>query len=321
MNSLSKLIAPRLPTAAIGLESKGAAVVHLERRRRDGFALRRAATVALPDALLNPGFDEINIADPKELAHALEDAVLGAGLGGQRKWSVTLPEASTRTVILHLESAPGSRSELEEVLRWKTERGFGAPLEELRVAREKLPPDAGGRTRYLAVGVREIVLAQYESVFASMGWRAGLILPRHVGEARWLMQPGPGLDSLLVSSHAEGFTVVLVRERRPLVVRTVMCEAEDRDDELYRLLLFYRDRIASSEDNGGDRDSEVRSLERLLVLGEGFDKNHVSEIIRETLSHELRPLGPQDVGLTLPPGELDFDTIAAPAGLATLAWR
>ncbi|HEV2913043.1 MAG TPA: hypothetical protein VGX92_06985 [Pyrinomonadaceae bacterium] len=317
MTSLNKLIAPRLPTAAVGLERKGAAVVHLERRRREGFALKRAATVSLPDALLNPGFDEPNIADPKELAQALGDAALGAGLGRQRKWSVTLPEASTRTVILHLESAPGSRSELEEVLRWKTERGFGTPLEELRVAREKLPPDPQGRARYLAVGVRELVLAEYESVFASLGWRAGLILPRHVGEARWLMQADAGLDALLVSSHAEGFTVVLVRARRPLVVRTVLCEAEDRDDELYRLLLFYRDRIASADDNGG----EVRSLERLLVLGEGLDKQHVSELINETLGRELRPLGPRDVGLSLPPGQLDFDTIAAPAGLATLAWR
>jgi Tfp pilus assembly PilM family ATPase len=318
MSSLTKLIAPRLPQAAIGLESKSAAVVHLERRRRDGYALKRAATVALPDALLTPGFDEGNIADPKELAHALEEAVTGAGLMRQRKWSMTLPEAATRTVILHLESAPGSRSELEEVLRWKTERGFGAPMEELRVAREKLPADAQGRARYLVAGVRELVLAEYESVFDLLGWRAGLILPRHVGEARWLAQAGKRGDALLVTSHTEGFTVVLMREGRPLVVRSVMCDPEDRDDELYRLLLFYRDRIASA---GDELEDEVRSLERLLVLGEGFDKQHVSELIRETLGDELRPLGPQDIGLVLPSGQLDFDEIAAPAGLASLAWR
>jgi Tfp pilus assembly PilM family ATPase len=265
MASLTKLIAPRLPATAIGLESKSAAVVHLERRRRDGFALKRAATVALPDALLTPGFDEGNISDTKELAHALEEAVTGAGLMRQRKWSVTLPEAATRAVILNLESAPGSRTELEEILRWKTERGFGTPLEELRVAREKLPADAQGRARYLAVGVRELVLAEYESVFDLLGWRAGLILPRHVGEARWLAQAGKGRDALLVTSHTEGFTVAVVRDSRPLIVRSVMCDPEDRDDELYRLLLFYRDRVASSEDGmevGG------RTIERLLVLGE-----------------------------------------------------
>lgn len=320
MNPLSKLIAPRFPTAAIGLESKSAAVVHLERRRGDGFALRRAATVALSESLIKPNFDESNISDPQELAHALEEAVIGAGLGRQRKWSVALPEAAARTVILHLESAPGSRSELEEVLRWKTERNFGATLEELRVAREKLSPDAQGRARYLAVGVRESVLAEYEAVFASLGWRTGLILPRHVGESRWLINGagagGGGGDALLISSHTEGFTVVLIRGGRPLIVRSVLCEEEDRDDELYRLLLFYRDRIVSTDEEA----ATARSIERLLVLGEGFDKNHVSQLVNETLGSALHPLGARDIGLLLPPGELDFDDIAAPAGLATLAW-
>jgi hypothetical protein len=316
MNPLSKLIAPRFPTAAIGLNSTSAAVVHLERRRGgDGFSLRRAATVALPESLLKPNFDESNITDPQELAQALEEAVIGAGLARQRKWSVALPEAATRTMILHLESVPGSRSELEEVLRWKTERNFGAPLEELRMAREKLSPDAQGRARYLAVGVHETVLAEYEAVFASLGWRTGLILPRHVGEARWLMNGGG--DALLVSSHAEGFTVVLIREHRPLVVRSVLCEQEDRDDELYRLLLFYRDRIVSGEEEA----AAARSIERLLVLGEGFDKDHVSQLVNETLGSQLSPMGAQDIGLQLPPGGLDFDDIAAPAGLATLAWK
>ncbi|HVG32305.1 MAG TPA: hypothetical protein VM911_04465 [Pyrinomonadaceae bacterium] len=319
MNPLNKLIAPKLPAAAIGLESKSASVVHLERRRREGFSLRRAATVALSESVLVPGFDEINITDPQELAHALEEAVIGAGLGRQRKWSVTLPEAATRTVILHLESAPGSRAELEEVLRWKTERNFGAPFEELRVSREKLQTDAQGRERYLAVGVRESVLAEYESVLASLGWRAGLIVPRNVGESRWLLNgsaPAAQGDALLISSHKEGFTVILTRAAKPLVVRSVLCEEEDRDDELYRLLLFYRDRVTSAEE-----EMEARGIGRLMVLGEGFDKNHVSQLIKETLGYELRPLSAADVGLQLPPGELAFDEIAAPAGLASLAWR
>lgn len=318
MNPLSKLIAPKLPAAAIGLESKSASVVHLERRRREGFSLRRAATVALSESVLVPSFDETNITDTQELAQALEEAVIGAGLGRQHKWSMTLPEAATRSVILHLESAPGSRAELEEVLRWKTERNFGAPFEELRVSREKLSADAQGRERYLAVGMRESVLAEYESVFASLGWRAGLVLPRHVGESRWLLNGGSPAkgDALLVSSHREGFTVMLIRAAKPLVVRSVLCEAEDRDDELYRLLLFYRDRVTSAEE-----EMEARGIERLMVLGEGFDKHHVSQLIKETLGYELRPLAAADVGLQLPPGELAFDEIAAPAGLASLAWR
>jgi hypothetical protein len=307
---LSKLVNPRFPPAALGLESGSATVVHLERSRRDGFAIRRAATATLPEGLIRPNFDEPNISDASTLVALLSEVVLSAGLAKQSKWSVALPEASTRVAILTMESAPASRAELEEVLRWKCERTFGAQQEELRVSRERLTPDAQGRQRYLVAGIRLNVIEEYEAVFAALGWRAGLILPRHQGEARWITN-APN-DALLISSHREGFTALVLRGQQPTIVRSVMCEAEDRDDELYRILLFYRDRVISGND--------ANTLERLLVVGEGFDKHHVSDIVNETLETNPRVLGSTDVGLALMSKELSFDAIAAPAGLATLAW-
>ncbi len=319
-NPLSKLVTPRYPTAAVGLESSNATVIMLERRRRENFTLRRAAAVALPESLVRPGFEEQNVADISELADALAQLAQGAGLARQRKWSVALPEASTRTTILTLESAPASRVELEEVLRWKTERGFGVPLDELRVSRERLAPDAQGRARYLATAMRATVLDEYESVFAQLGWRAGMMLPRHIGEAQWLHRSEPrgghGGDALLISSHSEGFTAVLLHNAQPLVARSVICEAGDCDDELYRLLLFYRDRIAPAG-NG----TQIQTIERLLVMGDGFGAGRVGEIVNETLGVNLRELEAEDVGLTLPVSDFGFDQIAAPAGLATLAWQ
>lgn len=316
MNPFSQLVAPRYPSAAVGIESSSATVVHLDYRRREGFILRRAATVSLPAGLVTPNYDERNIEDANALAQSLNDVALGAGLGRQQKWSVALPEAATRTLILTLENTPGTRGELEEVLRWKIERGFGAPLEELRVSRDKLKPDAQGRARYLVTGMRQDVLGEYEETFAALGWRTGLILPRHMGEARWLERSAPVGDALLLSSHTEGFMALLVRDKEPLITRSVICEDDDRDDELYRLLLFYRDRLAPA--NGG---SGAASLQTLLVMGEGFDKDHVSEIIAETLDTSLHALSPVELGLAIPSSDLSFDALAAPAGLATLAWR
>jgi hypothetical protein len=313
----SKLVRPRFPSAALGLESGNATAVYLE-RGRGGFNIKRAATATLPVGLIHPGFDEVNITDANALVILLSEVALSAGLGKQRKWSVALPEAATRAAVLTLESAPASRAELEEVMRWKYERSFGASPEELRVSRMRLPPDAQGRQRYLVTGIRLSVLDEYESVIDALGWRAGLILPRHQGEARWITTSSASGDGLLISSHAEGFTALLLRDKQPVIARSVMCEAEDRDDELYRLLLFYRDRVLSSDAAGGAQST--LALDRLLVVGEGFDKDHVSEIVNETLEVSLRALGPVEVGLTLPSNELSFDAIAAPAGLATLAW-
>src|SRR5215204_348666 len=211
MNPFRKLISPRLPQAAVALSGETASVVQLE-RRRGGLAVRSAGLLPLPAGLVHPSFDEPNVGDVPELAGALSELLTSAGLARRKRWSVGLPEASTRTSILTMETAPASRAEAEEMLRWKTERALGAPLDELRVSRERLRPDAQGRARHLIAGVRLSVLAEYEQVFSALGWHAGLVLPRHMGEAWWLMRDGgsaaavsvAGGDSLLVSSHTEG---------------------------------------------------------------------------------------------------------------------
>jgi len=309
---LSKLLKPRFPSSAVGIEKGAASLVQLD-RSRGGFVIKRASSVSLPADLIRPTFEESNISDPTELVSALSDLMTSAGLLRQRKWSVALPEASTRAAILTIEGAAGSRRELEEVLEWKTERAFGAPVNELRIAREQLPPNEQKQARYLVTGVRLDVLAEYEAVFAALRWQTGLILPRHAGEEQWLRNGHHG-SGLLLTTHHEGFTAVLIRRNQPVTLRAVICEKEECDDELHRLLLFYRDRASA---NAGE---EAPPVDRLLVLGELLDKGRVAQVMRETLGVNLRPLDAADVGLIIPAGDIPFDLIAAPAGLARLAW-
>lgn len=325
MNPFQRLLSPKLPQAAVGLSGEAASVVQLE-RRGGGLAVRSAGLLPLPAGLVRPSFDEPNVSDGAELAGALTELLTSAGQTRRKRWSVALPEAATRTSILTMETAPSSRAEAEEMLRWKTERALGAPLDELRVSREHLKQDAQGRQRYLVTAVRLTVLAEYEQVFAVLGWNAGLILPRHMGEAWWLMRdgvkPSAGADSLLVSSHAEGFTAVVLRAGAPLYVRGVICETEDRADELYRFLLFYRDRTSPQAAEGVESAAPLygAGLGRLLVAGTGIDESDARAIIEETLSAAPHAVQPSDLRLTFPAAGIDFRQIAAPAGLAALAW-
>jgi Tfp pilus assembly PilM family ATPase len=326
MNPFRRLISPRLPQAAVALSGEAASVVQLE-RRGGGLTVRSAGLLPLPAGLVRPSFDEPNVADVPELAGALSELLTSAGLARRKRWSIGLPEASTRTSILTMETAPASRAEAEEMLRWKTERALGAPLDELRVSRERLRPDAQGRARHLVAGVRLSVLSDYEQVFSTLGWQTGLVLPRHMGEAWWLMRDGAaaaaaGGDSLLVSSHAEGFTAVILRDGAPLYVRGIICETEDRADELYRFLLFYRDRTSPQAAEGADAPPPIYGdgIGRLLVAGTGIDVSQASAIVEETLSVPPRAVQPADLRLAFPSGEIDFRQIAAPAGLAALAW-
>ena len=289
-------------------------MVQLERGRGGSFSLRRAATVALPESLVSPSFEEPNISDPAELTIALRELGTSAGLLQQKRWSVALPDAASRTLILTLESPATSRAELEEVLRWKMERGFGTPLDELSISRERLPADPQGKDRYLVVATRTAILGEYEKVLQSLGWRAGLIVPRHLGEGQWLTRNGSPGDALLLSSSEKGFTAVVFRGKQPLIVRTVACEPDECEDELFRLLLFYRDR------RGGESE-QVGRLARMLVVGKLMSKARAGEIVSETLGANLRSLEAADLGLQQVTRELSFDAIAAPAGLATLSWQ
>src|SRR5215207_2171836 len=312
-NLLSRLINPWYPATAIGLEKGVASVVQLERVKGSVCKLRRAATFNIAESLVHPGFEETNIENIPQLAAVLNELATSAGLLRQRRWSMSLPEATTRTLVMTLESQSQSAGELQDVLRWKIERGFGLSLEELSISKERLQKDSQGRDRYLVIAVKKAILAQYEAVLEALGWRAGLILPRHLGEAQWLVRNGSVGDSLLLSGSSQGFTGVIFRDKHPLIVRTVTCTEDEFEDEFYRLLLFYRDRSAAPEGNG-------QGLSRLMIIGEGITRQRAQEIVNETTGGDLRPLEAEDLGLQLPSRDFSFDSIAAPAGLATLSW-
>ena len=152
--SLSRLIDPWYPATAIGLEKGVASVVQLERVRGSVCKLRRAATFNIAESLVRPGFEETNIENVPQLAAVLNELATSAGLLRQKRWSLSLPEASTRTLVLTMESQAQSAGELQEVLRWKIERGFGLPMEELSISKERLQKDRAG-TRPLSRDCRE----------------------------------------------------------------------------------------------------------------------------------------------------------------------
>jgi hypothetical protein len=309
----ASLTQPRYPNAALGIEIGSMSAVALQSSGRRQFTIRQAASLELGPGVIAPNFLSRNILSDSEFAANLAEVVENAGLLSQKRWSVALPSSTARTAILALESEPASKQEAEEVLDWKAEQSFGAPAAELRIAAQKISPDRDGRSRYFATAVKLSVIDEYESHFEALGWKAGLILPRPVGEANWLIDRRDQSDSLLISSNIDGFTALLLRGSEPAVVRSVTCVPGEIDDEIYRLVMFYNDRFGQEDQQGG--------LEKLLVVGRDLVPARVQNIASEALGRELKVLTHGDVGLDLPGGVLTFDDIAAPAGLAALGVR
>jgi hypothetical protein len=306
---ISKFSSPRFPNSALGIERNSVTAVALQGGRQH-FDVKQAATVAAPDGVIEPSFTRSNILFPDRFAAIVREVIENAGLMKQKQWSLTLPSNTARTAIFSLESEPASAKEREEILDWKAEQSFGTPAAELRLSMQKISPDKEGRSRYFVTAVRLEVIDEFESALAGMGLRTGLILPRAIGEANWLMDTRDTNDSLLISSNTDGFTALLLRGTEPAVVRSVQCGPGEIDDEVYRLVMFYHDRFAVGADK----------LDKLMVIGDEFEPSKIQTIASEALGRAISVMSPEDLGLRLPGGGLDFNDLAAPAGLAALGF-
>src|SRR4030095_6888333 len=215
------LIAPRAPNTAAGFVEDNFAVVDL-RRGRNGFSLASSAVTQLPLGLVTPSFDAPNVNDPDELTQIIAQTAEAAGLWNKKRWAVALPDAAARTHVVAIEGKPTNRRELNEMISWKIERVIAVPSRDLCMSRQRLTP-AAGQDRYLVTAAQNNVMEQYESLFAGLGWKAGLILPRHMGEAQWLMWDQTPGDKLLVSANRSGFTSLIMRNGEPVLVRACVC--------------------------------------------------------------------------------------------------
>jgi len=285
------------------------ALITLKRRGR-GFEPRNLGVLRLPDGIVLAGFTEPNIANEPVLIEHLSRTAKQAGMKNLRMLSVSLPPGSARCMVASLDSVPGSRAELAQMIEWKAERGTGQKAGDLRISYSRLS-DLSGRPQYLISVAAEQVIAQYERVFKKLGWQAGMITPQSIGEAQWLIRQGLDGDQVVVSMNERGFDAVIVRGREPLLVREVECAPEDRENEFFRLMVFYRDRLAQE---GSDAP-----LSRMLAIGPSSEQRRFQEVLSSAMDGHAVALDPPQIGLRVDPNA-PFNYFAAAGGLATMAW-
>jgi Tfp pilus assembly PilM family ATPase len=304
------LTAPRLPRASLAISETHMALITLKRSGGD-FEPRNLGVSRLPAGVLRASFTEPNVADEPALIDRLSKTASRAGMGNVKELSVSLPSGSARSMVVALDAAPTSRAEMEQMIEWKAERGMGQKFGDLRVNYTRLR-DLGGRPQYLISATTERVIAQYERIFERLGWHAGLIAPQHIGEAQWLMRQGLEDDQVVVSLNERGFDAVIVRGQEPLMVREVECAPEERENEFYRLMVFYRDRLTLE---GADRP-----LNRALMIGPVPDQYRFRNVLASAMERQVVALDPQQIGLKIDPSA-PFSHFAAAGGLATMAWN
>ena len=303
------LLDPVYPSLSLSITESHLVLLSL-RYERGEFEPKHVAVLPLPAGLITADFVRPNIADEGQFRQLLERLPVEAGLKKMGRLSVSLPSMSGRSYVISLESGQRSRSEEAELLDWKIERTSGYPTVDLRVSRRSLPA-VGGRPHWLVSLAHRTVLTQYESLFAQLGWHAGLIVPRHLAELFWLTRANVEGDQMLVTPTPRGFEVVLLHGSDPLLIREIDCSLDEVENEFHRLIVFYRDRLLPG---GGSP-----ALFRLLVTGSSADQQRYRDLAVSALEQPVVSLTPAQLGLRLDPG-MTFSQVVAAAGLATCAW-
>lgn len=303
------LTSPDLPRTALAISETHLSIVTL-RRNGTEFEPRNLGVLRLPSGLIQASFTEPNISDESALIEQLTRTANQAGIKRPRLLSVALPAGSAHSQVIALDSVPNSRSELAELIDWKIERAFGQNASNLRTSHLRLS-DFNGRAHWLITAIHNRVLEQYERVFNELRWQVGLIVPQHYGEAQWLMRQNMEDDQVVVSLNDRGFETVIVRGQEPILIREVECPAEECEDEFFRLMVFYRDRLLP--------ENSPVTLSRLLTLGSVTDQRRFREVLNSALDKHAIALDPQQIGLKVDPSA-PFSQFAAAGGLATMAW-
>jgi Tfp pilus assembly PilM family ATPase len=303
----SYLAAPNLPGTSVAIGETHLSLIAL-RFRKGEFELQNLGVLRLPPSLINASFTEPNVADEKAVIELLKRTSTQAGMDRVKALSASLPAGSARSIVISLDSVPANRSELAQMVEWKTERSLGHKIGDLRVSYRRLR-DLNGRSQWIVSAAHQNVIGQYERIFAGLGWQVGLIVPQHLGEAQWLLRSGIEEDQVMLSLNARGFEAVIVRGDEPLLVREVVCSPGEREDEFYRLMAFYRDRLLP--------DESAVPLSRMLTIGDPDERRRFGELLSSALEKDTVSLAPQHIGLKLDP-RAPFNHFAAAGGLATM---
>ncbi len=299
----------RLPRVTMGFTDNTIAVLEMK-RRQNRFNIERIASAPLPSSLLQPDFDTVNILQPKELASHIHQLTERAGLARHSTWSIVLPEATARSVIINFDSKPESQQELEQTIAWRVERVLGIPTAKLHLARQ--PLSTSGPPRFLVTAIQDAILSEYESLFQTLGWHTGLMMPRHLAESLWLARDNETTNKLLISYNDWGFVAVGLQGEEPVMIRSQHCEHAERENELYRLATYYREKVLQQTDKGL----------HLLVIGETAERELTAQTFTDALSDfQFQLITLENLGLSVADQKIAFPQFAGAAAIATLAYN
>jgi type IV pilus assembly protein PilM len=263
------LLEPEAPLSAFEVRTGSVGVVRLG-REGGGVALRAAASLELPEGCLALSVSEANVKSPEAFQAAIASLAERVGLAEGGRVGLVLPDPVARvSLVPAAELRARRRGDLDDLIRFRLRRSVPFDIKESRVAHVEFPAGPGGEARSLVGAIALAVLDSYEAPLRALGLEPGLVELSGLALLRAAGPPAAG-DELLVNWDAGYVSLLLTRDGRPLLLRTLTGEpasrAADVAREIANTVLYYRERLAGSALAGVRIRSGVRPLAETAPL-------------------------------------------------------
>lgn len=212
------LVDPPLPLVALEVRARSLAAVRLASDRGE-LSLGAAASIELAPGVLEVSLTRPNVIDAGAFGAALRALLERVGALSGGPLSLVLPDAAVRVALVPAAGVRGRGQEAHETVRFRLHKALPFDVRDARLAW-----DTDGEQVLVAVAPDEVVRG-YEEALGGLGFQVGLVEPAGLAlAAAESVRKTPG-DALLVNWDEDCVSFLLLREGRPLLVRTLPGES------------------------------------------------------------------------------------------------
>jgi type IV pilus assembly protein PilM len=190
----------------------------------------------------------------------------------KRTAAIVIPDYAVRMAILDFEEFPTGEEERMALLRFRLRKTVPFHIEGAQLA-YSIQVDDARQVEVLAVAIARPILEEYESIFAELGYRVGVVTPSSLATLRLCASPEKAL-TLLAKASASTVSVLLIEQSRIRLIRSLDFERLDEDftRDGRTVLPFLQQTLAYSEDQIG------QAVGRLLLCGFGAETETLGKL-------------------------------------------
>ena len=267
------MIVSSLPRIGIEFSSEYLAMVVLDQGPNETVA-KECRERSIAEGMLCPNFLSRNIQDVKGLKSNLE-TLCGEATKSHERLGLVLPDSVVKVSLVSLDSVPKSSKDLDVLLKWKIANSIPFDIDEAQVSYSLQGDNENGNSQFIVLTSRRDIILEYENLCASIGLKAGLILPSSIAVSKFLhasvLKTRSG-DWLFVNAFNQSGSIVIFRDKKIIYFRNLSSgSTEELGALVHQASMYYEDRLKGKGFEGilyldKERDAQASELRRSVLM-------------------------------------------------------